>query len=198
MLISKASFNVNTLVVVARTLYRDSDASEGETLDIRPIPYTLKQIRNLFCKMFANCRFRSRSLFSSCFSSKSKTILPCRAFSLSSVFFCCCLWCIFPLATLTQAHACDRFFRSSLSVLFVWRDLACCGCRVYVYFITFFSKLSYAGICANTHTLTDPSGSRLLLFCVTAKFTPLSRKVHYTPLRNGGKSYLVCFTAHRG
>lgn len=52
-----------------------------------------------------------------------------------------------------------------------------------------------------THSVGPASSSessRLLLFGVTAKFTPLSRKVHTTHhFRVEGKSYLVCFTAPR-
>lgn len=134
--------------------------------------------------MLSKCRFRSRSLFSAAFHRNRKQ--SCLAFSLlsSAVAFSSCN---------THTNPLLWSFLSQQSLLFAegnW-PAAAVAC---MYILLLFSKLFDAGICAHTHTLKDPSGSRLLLFGDCKIHTFIS-KVHYTPLRTGGISYLVCFTA---
>lgn len=143
-----------------RTLYRDSDVSEGETLDIRPIPYT-ETNSEPFCKVFANCRFRSRSLFSSCFPSKSKTILPC-LFSL----FCLLL---LPLVYLSpcNTHTSPRLWsflsQGSLCFLFGGTWPAAAVACMYILWLFFLSSPMRVFVQTRTHSQT-PVGADCCCF----------------------------------
>lgn len=184
MLISKASFNVNTLVVVV-VHFTVTLSQQREHW----IPYALcNRISEPFTGAAGEC-------FQSADFDRDLYFLPLfieiennSASPFHSSVFCCCFF------LLQHSHKPASLIVSLAAVFaFRWRKLACCGCRVYVYFITFFSKLFNAGICADTHTLKDPSGSRLLLFSGTAKFTLLSRKC--TTHHFGLEEYLILFVS---
>lgn len=149
MLISKASFNVNTLVVVVVVvpLYRDF-ASGAKTLDIRPTPYTVKQISEPFpggCgRMFSNCSFWLRSLFSTAFhrNRKQSCLVPLHSFLSSAVAFGAFSSCN------THTNSLLRSFLSQQSLCFPMEETglaAAVACMYIIFFITFISKLFNAG-----------------------------------------------------
>lgn len=181
MLISKASFNVNTLVVVVVhfTVTLPQKRKHWTYGQFRTL---WNKLRNLFPGAAGKC-FQSADFIFCRFSSKSKTILPCRFTTLlsSAVAFSSCN---------THTNSLLRSCLSQQSLLFDERNwpAAAVAC-MYV----LFSKLLNAGIGTNTHTLNDTSGSRLLLFCVTAKFTLLSRKC--TTHHFGQEEYLILFVS---
>lgn len=152
MLISKASFNVNTLVVVVETLYRDS-ASGAKTLDIRPIPYTVKQISEPFpgaageCFQIAvfDCDLYFLPLF---IEIENNPALPFHSFLSSAVAFGAFSSCN------THTNSLLRSFLSQQSLCFSMEETGLLRLsRVCIFLLLLFSKLFNAGTRTHTKTL---------------------------------------------
>lgn len=147
MLISKASFNVNTLVVVVVVVVVHFFTVTLMSQEGKHWTYgrfrTLQQIRRPFPGATRKCLLQifDRDLqfsFLAAFRRNRKQSCLC----LFALFFwmssAVAFWRFFPLATLTQARACDRFFHSRLCFLLKETWPAAAVACMYILWLFFF------------------------------------------------------------